>query len=305
MEEKVVKVIPERRSAVCKKARDVKRVCAYARVSTLMEDQAGSFNSQVSYYKKYIEAHSDWSFAGIYCDEGISGVSTKQRDGFNKMINDATSGCFDLIITKSISRFARNTVDALQAIRLLKSHGVEVYFEKENIRTLDSKVEVMLSILSCLAQDESRTISENTQWGIKKRFERGFVRFHTSNMLGYYLDENKNICINKSEADVVRLIYKLFLKGLGYGAIARHLMEKNILSPSGKNKWYAHSVKSILQNERYTGDAICQKYYTVDFLQKVRKKNTGAVKKYYVKNNHEAIIDRAMFKAVQKMMRGR
>ena len=302
MSNKVVKIIhPKKAKGVIGKSK-IRRVCGYARVSTSMEDQVNSYKTQVEYYTKYIKIHDDWEFAGIYSDEGISGVMIKNRTGFNKMLSDAVAGKFDLIITKSVSRFARNTVDALQSIRLLKKCNVEVYFEKENIWTLDSKVEVMLSILSCLAQDESRSISENTQWGIRKRFERGFVRFHTNNMLGYYLDENKKIHINKSEADVVRLIYKLFLRGMSYGKIARHLMQKNILSPSGRSKWYAHSVKNILKNERYTGDAICQKYYTVDYLQKIRRRNDGCVKKYFVENNHEGIIDRETFKKVQEMM---
>ncbi len=304
MNNKVGKIIHPKKSKEAIRKNKVRRVCGYARVSTSMEDQANSYRTQVEYYTKYIKVHDGWEFAGIYRDEGISGVMTKNRTGFNQMLSDAVAGKFDLIVTKSISRFARNTVDALQSIRLLKNCNVEVYFEKENIWTLDSKVEVMLSILSALAQDESRSISENTQWGIRKRFERGFVRFRTNNFLGYYRNEKGEICINESEADVVRLIFRLFINGMSYNDIAKYLMEHKIKSPCGKDKWYSGSVRNILGNERYTGDAICQKYYTVDFLQKIRKRNDGAVRKYFVENNHEGIIDRGMFQKVQEMMRG-
>ena len=302
MNNKVVKIIYPKKSAPSTSKLKKRRVCGYARVSTSNDDQANSYKTQVAYYTKFIKSHDGWEYAGMYSDEGISGVMTRNRTAFNKMMADAVAGKFDLIITKSISRFARNTVDALQNIRTLKNYKVEVYFEKENIWTLDSKVEVVLSILSCLAQDESRSISENTQWGIRKRFERGFVRFRTKNFLGYYRNENGDICINETEANVVRLIYKLFIKGMSYTKIANYLMERGIKSPCGKTKWYDSVVRNILRNERYTGDAISQKYYTVDYLQKIRKRNDGCLKKYYVENNHQAIIDRKTFQTAQSLM---
>ena len=214
-----------------------KKVAGYARVSTDREEQATSYEAQMTYYKTYIEGHEDWEFVGMYSDEGITATNTKKRDGFNQMVEDALDGKIDLIITKSVSRFARNTVDSLTTIRKLKDKGIEVYFEKENIWTLDAKGELMITIMSSLAQEESRSISENTTWGIK--------------------------------------------------------------SPSGKDRWHISTVKSILTNEKYRGDALLQKQYTTDFLQKKRKTNNGEIPQYYVEEHHEAIIPPAQFDFVQ------
>ena len=272
-----------------------RRVAGYARVSTDLEEQATSYETQMTYYRNYIESREDWEFAGMYSDEGITATNTKKRTGFNLMIGDALSGKIDLIITKSVSRFARNTVDSLTTIRKLKEKGIEVYFEKENIWTLDAKGELMITIMSSLAQEESRSISENTTWGKRKQFADGKGSVGYSWFLGY----DKGFKVNEEQADTVRLIYKLFISGLSMYAITKELMSRGIKSPSGKDKWHISTVKSILTNEKYRGDALLQKQYTADFLQKTRKTNKGEIPQYYVEEHHEAIIPPAQFDFVQ------
>ncbi len=272
-----------------------KRVAGYARVSTDQEEQQSSYTTQVNYYTNYIKGHDDWEFAGLYADEGISATCLRHREGFKQMVADALAGKIDLILTKSVSRFARNTVDSLTTIRELKDHGVEVYFEKENIWTLDSKGELLITIMSSLAQEESRSISENTTWGLRKQFADGKASVCYSSFLGY----DKDFKVNEEQAKTVRLIYALFLQGMSANAIAQELMRRKILSPTGKERWWASSVQNILTNEKYKGDALLQKEYTVDFLQKKMKKNEGEVPQYYVEGDHEAIIDPATFDFVQ------
>ena len=211
-----------------------KKVAAYARVSTDSEEQLTSYNAQVSYYEKYICSNEDWIFVGVYTDEGISGTSRKKREGFNNMLSDALAGRIDLILTKSISRFARNTVDTLTTVRQLKEKGVEVYFEKENIHTLDSKGELLITIMSSLAQEESRSISENVKWGQRKSFSDGKVSVPYGRFMGYDRDENGRLKVNPEQAGVVKLIYKMYLSGLSYKAIAGKLMAEGVLNPSGK-----------------------------------------------------------------------
>ena len=210
-----------------------------------------------------------------------------------------------MIITKSISRFARNTLDCLNFVRLLKDLGIGVMFEKENIFTLDSKGEVLLSILSSLAQDESRSISENSTWGIRRRFEQGRLFINTTKFLGYDKDKNGNLVINEKQAKIVRRIYKEFLDGKGANRIARDLEKDRVPNWHGKAKWYENSIRGILTNEKYKGDALLQKTYTVDFLNKKREENTGQVPQYYVEDSHPAIIDKEMWEAVQLEMERR
>ena len=272
-----------------------RKVAGYARVSTDHEEQQSSYEAQMDYYKSYITSRNDWEFVGMYSDEGITATSTKRRDGFNRMVGDALTGKIDLIITKSISRFARNTVDSLTTVRKLKEKGVEIYFEKENIWTLDSKGELLITIMSSLAQEESRSISENTTWGVRKSFADGKARVSYSRFLGY----DKGFVINEEEAETVRLIYKLFLTGLSFGAVAKELERRGRKTPCGGKTWYFSSVQSILTNEKYMGDALLQKQYTTDFLQKKRKKNEGEVPQYYVEGHHEPIIPPATFRLVQ------
>lgn len=280
-------------------------MAAYARVSTDNAEQLTSYEAQVDYYTRHIQENDEWKLINVYTDEGISGTSTKNRDGFKHMIADALGGKIDLILTKSISRFARNTVDTLTTVRQLKEKGVEVYFEKENIRTLDSKGELFITIMSSLAQEESRSLSENVTWGQRKRFADGKVTMPYKHFLGYERGEDGNPKIVEKEAAVVRLIYQMFLDGKSPSAIARHLTAENIPTPGGKKNWQSSVVQSILTNEKYKGDAILQKGFTVDFLTKKRKVNEGEVPQYYVTNSNPAIVSREVFDLVQSELEKR
>lgn len=279
-----------------------RRVAGYARVSTDHEDQVTSYEAQVDYYTNYIKGREDWEFVAIYTDEGISATSTRHREGFKAMVADALAGKIDLIVTKSVSRFARNTVDSLTTVRKLKDKGIEIYFEKENIWTLDAKGELLITIMSSLAQEESRSISENTTWGQRKRFADGKASVAYKRFLGYDRGPNGGFVVNQEQAKTIKLIYKLFLDGLTCHAIAKDLTERKIPTPAGKEVWSQSTVRSILTNEKYKGDALLQKQFTVDFLQKKTKKNEGEVPQYYVEGNHEAIIDPATFDYVQAEM---
>ncbi len=276
-----------------------RRVAGYARVSTDHEDQATSYEAQVDYYTNYIKSRDDWEFVSIYTDEGISATNTKKREGFKAMIADALAGKIDLIITKSVSRFARNTVDSLTTVRQLKDAGIEIYFEKENIWTLDSKGELLITIMSSLAQEESRSISENVTWGQRKRFADGKVSFAYSRVLGLDKGPDGTIVVNTEQAETVRLIFSLFLEGMSPHSIAVELTRRGIKTPGGKDVWNQQTVRRMLSNEKYKGDALLQKQYTVDFLNKKMKKNEGQVPQYYVEGNHEAIISPAVFDMVQ------
>lgn len=269
----------------------LRRVAGYARVSTDDTDQANSYEAQVDYYEHYIKNHDGWQYVAIYTDEGISGTSTKHREGFNRMIADALSGRIDLIVTKSVSRFARNTVDSLTTVRKLKDKGVEVFFEKENIWTLDSKGELLITIMSSLAQEESRSISENVTWGQRKRFADGKVNMPFKNFLGYDRGSDGTPVINPEQAETVRRIYRHYLEGMSIPQIAASLEADGILTPRRKHKWSHTTIQSILTNEKYKGDALLQKSYIVDFLTKEVKPNHGEVPQYYVTDSHPAIID--------------
>lgn len=225
-----------------------KRVAAYARVSTDSDEQLSSYEAQVNFYAQHIKSNPEWEFVSVYTDEGISGTNTKKREGFNHMIEDALCGKIDLILTKSISRFARNTVDTLTAVRRLKEKGVEVYFEKENIHTLDAKGEVMITIMSSLAQEESRSISENVTWGKRKSMEDGKVNMPYKSFLGYEKGEDGLPKIVEAEAEIVRKIYNLFLEGRTVRAIANLLVSEGIPTPAGKKQWSVSTIMSILQN---------------------------------------------------------
>lgn len=279
-----------------------RRVAGYARVSTDHEDQATSYESQMRYYSEYINGRDDWEFVKMYSDEGISGTNTKLRTGFKAMVEDALNGKIDLIITKSVSRFARNTVDSLTTVRQLKEVGVEIYFEKENIWTLDSKGELLITIMSSLAQEESRSISENVTWGLRKQFAEGKVHFPYTNVLGFKAGEDGAIVVDQDEAKTVRYIFQQALIGKTPYHIAKDLTEQGIPSPSGKSQWNATTIKRMLRNEKYKGDALLQKTFTIDFLTKKKNINRGELPQYYVENNHEAIVDRETFDAVQQVL---
>lgn len=277
-----------------------RRTAAYARVSTDNDDQVTSYEAQIDYYTNYIKNRSDWEFVDVYTDDGISGTSTKRREGFKRMIDDALSGKIDLIVTKSVSRFARNTVDSLSTIRKLKDKGIEVYFEKENIWTFDGKGELLLTIMSSLAQEESRSISLNCTWGQRKRIADGKVSIPFSRFLGYDRGENGELVVNKEQAEVVKRIYAMFLQGKSAHKIASILTEENIPTPGKKAKWSSRTINAILSNEKYIGDALLQKYYTEDFLTKKQVVNKGEIQQYYVEDDHEAIIPRDVFEMVQR-----
>lgn len=276
-----------------------RRVAGYARVSTDHDEQFTSYEAQIDYYTNYINSRDDWEFVSVYTDEGISGTGIKKRIGFQTMIDDALAGKIDLIVTKSVSRFARNTVDSLTTIRKLKENGIECYFEKENIWTFDGKGELLITIMSSLAQEESRSISENCTWGQRKRFSDGKVSVAYSRFLGYDKGPDGRMVINPQEAETVKKIYRLFLEGMTPYGISRQLEADGDLSPSHKPKWNATTVKRILSNEKYKGDALLQKTYTVDYLTKKTKVNEGEIPQYYVEGDHEAIIDPAVFDRVQ------
>ena len=276
-----------------------RRVAAYARVSTDKDEQITSYNAQVDYYKKYIQNNPDWEYVDVYADEGITGTSTKSRKRFNEMIEDAVAGKIDLIITKSVSRFARNTVDTLVNIRKLKDAGVECFFEEQGIWTFDSTGELMITMLSSIAQEEARNISENVTWGHRKRFEDGKVLMSYKHFLGYDRGEDGKPTINPKEAEVVRFIYRLFMEGKTPFAIARALEKQKIDTPMGKKRWSDSTIINILTNEKYKGDALLQKKFTVDFLTKKTKKNEGEVPQYYVEDSHPAIIKPIEWDAVQ------
>ena len=306
--QRTVTVIPQKINPVTKMSFEAKarrRVAGYARVSTDSEEQQTSYEAQVDYYTRYIRSKPDWEFVNVYTDEGISSTNTKKRDGFNQMVQDALDGKIDLIVTKSVSRFARNTVDSLVTVRKLKEKGVEVYFEKENIYTLDSKGELLITIMSSLAQEESRSISENVTWGQRKRFADGKINLPYKQFLGYKKGENGLPEIVPEEAEIVRLIYKMFMQGKTVNAIAKHLMNEGIPSPSGKQRWGTSTLESILTNEKYKGSAILQKKFKVDFLQKKMKVNEGEVPQYKVEDSHPAIIEPEEWEIVQLEMKQR
>lgn len=269
-----------------------KKVAAYCRVSTDREDQANSFESQQRYFKQYIEHRPDWELYQIFADEGISGTNTKKRKEFNHMIECAKSGDFDLIVTKEISRFARNTLDSIFYTRELKRHGVGVIFLNDNINTLDGDAELRLAIMSSIAQEESRRTSERVKWGQKRRMEQGVV-FGRS-LLGYDVKDGK-MYINEEGAKIVRLIFHKFVnERKGTFVIARELLEEGI-PPLRAKEWHNTVVLRILRNEKYCGDLVQQKTYTPDFLSHDKKTNLGQEEFIIIKDHHEPIISRELF----------
>ena len=276
------------------------RVAAYCRVSTELEEQESSYEAQVEYYTRKIQETENWKLAGIYADDGKSATNTKKRDDFKAMIKDAESGKIDMILTKSVSRFARNTVDSLLTIRKLKEKNVAVVFEKEGVNTLDGTGEILITILSSLAQEESRNISENTRWGVVRKFEKGKVIVNHNKFMGYTKNENGDLVIVPKEAEIVRLVFRLYLEGYSAGKIAKYLEEQKIKTATGLEKWHDTVVLKMLRNEKYMGDALLQKTYTVDFMTKKKVMNKGIVPQYYVEDDHEAIIPKDLFYRVQE-----
>ena len=297
-----VTVIPARRKVGSQRtAAQVQktRVAAYCRVSTDSEEQETSYEAQVQHYTDYIRSRPDWDFVEIYADDGISGTNTKKRDEFNRMIADCEAGKIDMVITKSISRFSRNTLDCLKYTRKLKALNIAVFFEKENINTLDSKGEVLLTIMASLAQQESESLSANVRMGIQYRNQQGKVQVNHNWFLGYTKDAEGNLVIDPEQAEIVRRIYREYLEGASFLQIKRSLEADGIENGAGHKKWHESNIQQILTNEKYIGDALLQKTYTVSVLDKKRSPNNGQRPKYYVEGSHEAIISKDVFMRVQ------
>lgn len=303
--ERTVRHIPASRPKAAgaeKRLHGRQRVAAYCRVSTDSEEQINSYTAQKAYYTQKIEESQDWELAGIFADEGITGTSMKKRKEFNRMITACKRGGIDLILTKSLSRFARNTVDCLETVRILKSKGIGVIFEKENINTLTESSEFLITLFSGFAQAESESLSSNIQLGIRMAMKEGKVNFHYRSMLGYQRGADGKPEIVPEEAEVVRRIFRRYLEGCSEGQIQRELTQDGIATAKGVKAWSHQVVHSILTNEKYAGDALLQKTFTTDCISKTVKKNTGELPQYYIKDNHPAIIPRDIYQRVQEEM---
>ena len=300
---KTVTIIPPKdKYYVDKDKYQQKRVAAYCRVSTDSEEQLMSYKTQKKVYTDMILENKEWCLAGIYADEGISGTQVKNRDAFNKMIRDCLNGKIDYIITKSVSRFARNTVECLEYVRMLKARGIGIIFEEQNIDTLKIDSELYLVIYAGFAQSESESISKNVTWSIRKNFEQGKVQYNFSRFVGYRKGEDGQPEIVPEEAEIVRRIFAMFLAGLTQREICERLLKDGVQTKCGKQKWSVSTIQNILRNEKYCGDAILQKTVTIDCISKAKKKNTGEAPMYYVHNCHEAIISREDFNKAQEEM---
>lgn len=276
------------------------RVAAYARVSSDKDAAFHSLKAQTEYYENYITKRFNWALVDVYSDNGISGT-TINRPKFQRMLEDCRSGKVDLIITKSITRFARNTVVLLETIRELKALGIDVFFEKENMHSISPDGELMLTLLAIYAEEEARSVSENQKWRIRKKFENG--QPWVGDMLGYRLIDGEMVIVPE-EAEVVRLIFDLYLSGMGTQSIARKLNNDGI--PTQNAQYWRHAViQQILRNEKYTGDMLLQKTYRPDFRVKRKRRNNGEVRRYYVENSHEAIISKDVFELAQSERRRR
>lgn len=274
------------------------RVAAYCRVSTDSEDQLQSYKAQVAYYTDAIAKNPRWKMVDIYADEGLTGTRTEKRVNFNRMMRDCERGRIDFILTKSVARFARNTVDSLKCVRKLKAKGIGVFFEEQNLDSLKTDNEMLLGMHSVMAQAESENISANVRWGIQQRMKSGTFKFRY-NLLGYAKGEDGQPMIVEEEAVHVRRIYDMYLEGSSISQCCAYLMEQNVLTHTGKTEWKASVVQNMLQNEKYCGDLLMQKTFVVDCISKKKKKNRGEMPKYLITDNHPAIISRDKFRQVQ------
>ena len=284
------------------KQQKVKNVCAYCRVSTNIPHQKGSYESQLEYYENMIRSKAGWNFAGIYADYGKSGTKEKGRTDFMRMLEDCEAGEIDIICTKSISRFARNTVECIQVVRKLKEMHIDVYFEKERIHTLSEKSELLLSIYSSVAQAESESISSNQKWSIQKRFLNG-TYILPNPAYGYYTNENGLLELDHKQAAVVRFIFDEYLEGNGIWRIAKSLNEQKIPTKTGKAAWLGGAIYIILKNSIYTGDLLLQKTYCEDTVPFVRRKNNGEYRQVLIENDHEPIVTHEEYEIVQRMLK--
>lgn len=302
--ERRVRVIPATRQAASAKTRKAgkQRVAAYCRVSTDSEEQLNSYAAQKSYYTQKIEENPEWEMAGIFADEGTSGVSMKKRKEFNRMIAACKRGRIDMILTKSLSRFARNTVDCLETVRMLKANGIGVIFEKENINTLTESSEFLITLFSGFAQAESESLSKNVTWGKQKSMEAGNVTFQYKKLLGYRKGPDGQPEIVPEEAETVRRIYHRYLEGASLGDIKKELDADDVPTAESVKAWSYQVIRNILTNEKYIGDALLQKTYITDCISKRVVKNQGDRPMYYIENHHEAIIPKVIFQRVQEEM---
>jgi site-specific DNA recombinase len=286
-----------------KKKKSLKKVCAYVRVSTYSQSQGESFENQVSYYERILSSNPEYEFIGVFADKGITGTKAN-REEFIKMLELARNGSIDIIYTKSISRFARNTVDLLEIVREMKLISVEIRFEEEKINTLSGDGELMLAVLSSFAQEESKNASDNIKWRIKKKFENGELIINTRRFLGYDKDEYGDLIINREEAKIVELIFNMYLNGYGSHRIAKELNKKNIPTVTG-SRWDQTTILDIIKNEKYKGDALLQKTYTQNHLTKLKKENRGEVDSFYVIDSHPAIVTKEVWEQAQAEMKKR
>ena len=291
-------VIPANPEAISSSKRQL-RVAAYCRVSTDDEEQLTSYEAQKNYYTDKIMTNKEWTMAGIFADEGITGTSARKRPEFLRMIRQCKQGKIDIVLTKSISRFARNTVDCLNYVRALKELGIAVIFEKENMNTLEIDSEILITMLGAFAQSESESISANVRWGIRQAMKEGKAAINYRYFYGYRKGEDGRPETIPEQAEVVRKIYDLFLSGTPIRGILEYLNANNIPNISGKSQWAKNAVNSILTNEKYCGDVLLQKTYIDDCINKKVKKNTGQLPMYLVQNHHEGIISRETFDAAQ------
>lgn len=298
--ERIVEVIPATWNPTDESSREIRklRVAAYCRVSTELEQQQSSYDIQIEYYTRHIMQNPNWIFAGVFADDGRSATNTFRRDDFNQLMDQCLKGKVDMVITKSISRFARNTVDCISWVRKLKEKNVAVYFEKENLNTLDDSTEMILTILSSQAQEESRAISTNVKWGYARKFEKGESTRQRS--YGFRKAPTGEMCIVEEEAAVIRNMARWFLDGDSLERIKHRLEDAGIETTTGKKIWSTGTIYNILNNEKIMGDVLLQKTFTADYLTKRRVKNSGQQKQYYVKNHHEAIIPKTVYYKIQE-----
>ena len=303
--QRIVTIIPAKPIAEQEAMKRKLQVAAYCRVSTEEEEQQSSYEAQCSYYTDKIMTNPEWTMAGIFADEGITGTSTKKRDDFNRMIRKCKKGKINLILTKSISRFARNTLDTIKYTRMLRAMGIGIYFEKENINTLDMDSEMLITMLGAFAQAESESISRNVAWGKRQAIREGKVYVNFNQLYGYYLQEDRTPGIKQQEAEVVKFIFGQYMLGDSTRMIARKLDEDGIPTRSGKVRWEPATIKSILKNEKYCGDVLAQKTFKECVIGGKVQKNTGQLPQVLVQNNHPAIISRELFYAVQEEIKRR
>ena len=310
MEVKVIKasdepIIRDRRKIGTPLKLERKRVAAYVRVSTDGEEQLQSFKSQKEYYQEKISQNKDWVMVGIYADEGITGTKTKKRDNFLKMIDDCMNGLIDIVLTKSISRFSRNLVDTIQYVRMLKEKGITIIFEKENINTSTMESEMQLALLSTLAQNEVESLSANVKLGVKMKMKRGEM-MGFNGCLGYdYHPEDKSISVNPEEAEIVKFIFDRYIQGYGASTIANELRKLGKLNKKGICKWTDSGVRGIIKNEKYKGDLLLGKTYTVDPISKRRLENRGEEDMFYIEDHHEPIVSKEVWDKAQEICKSR